>query len=275
MSIAEQYADLSSNNPMPNVAKYAAAGHRKISIKTSEGTGYHWNEGESVATQAHAHGLTVEYYHWLRPDSDAVAQADYFVSLVKRTWRAGDNLMDDFEATANVSDGSDAHRAGQLKAFQERCAAKLATPRVYTGNWYLAGKPACQAECRRWDVVMSSYTATLANPYRLRYVAWQFTDAATVAGLSRPVDYNRLLATASTDTSAAHPLTTKGHDMSKIVVVSTTDAKKKKVKWPGWFLTDGFTIQHIATSARLNTLRQIGIPVQTISVAQYRALGGK
>lgn len=199
MSDAPYFADCSSNNPMPNIAAYAFAGHTDLCRKVSEGVGYHWVEGDQVADQAHAAGLRVGSYHWLRPDSSATAQAAFFVSLVKPHAKPGDWLMTDFERTADAADPADVVRAAQLHEFNEYVTKHLpGVPLyVYTGNWYLDDKPHCQAECRRWPVVMSDYSgaAKLPNPYRLRYVAWQFTDHARVPGFAAPVDYNRWIET--------------------------------------------------------------------------------
>lgn len=190
-----RFVDLSSNNPLPDLAAYKAAGHKHLCRKVSEGVGYHWAEGDTLADQAHRIGLRVGHYHWLRPDSAATAQAAYFVTLLKGHLEPGDWLMCDFEATAGASDPADVSRAAQLHDFCVYVQSHLPEHPlfVYTGNWYLDGKPHCQAETRRWPVVMSDYSGadTLPNPYRLHYVAWQFTDHADVAGLSAPVDYNR------------------------------------------------------------------------------------
>jgi GH25 family lysozyme M1 (1,4-beta-N-acetylmuramidase) len=197
MTTAFEFADISSNNPLPFLGDYKAAGHKHICRKVSEGTGYHWLAGDTVADQAHAHGLAVGHYHWLRPEQSATAQAAYFVTLVRPHLKPGDWLMADFERTANVADPADVIRAAQLEQFTTEVHKQLPTfpLYVYTGNWYLDGKPHCQAAVRKWPVVMSNYSgdATLPNPYRLNYVAWQFTDRAHVAGFSQPVDYNRWL----------------------------------------------------------------------------------
>lgn len=200
---AERFADISSNNPIPDLKAYAAVGHRHICRKVSEGTGYHWIEGDQVADRAHAAGLTVGHYHWLRPDQSATAQAAFFIGLVKSHLMPQDWLMTDFERTADAADPGDYERALQLRTFNN--LVKQALPGhplyVYTGNWYLDGKPHMQAECRRWPVVMSDYSgkAELPNPYELKYVAWQFTDHANVAGFSAPVDYNRWLITTGSE----------------------------------------------------------------------------
>lgn len=197
MSAALQFVDCSSNNAMPNVAAYARAGHKHLCRKVSEGVGYHWADGDRLTAECHQVGVNVGHYHWLRPDSSPTAQAAYFVGLLKGHLKAGDWLMADFERTADAGDPADVTRAAQLHEFVTHVAAALPgyPLYVYTGNWYLDGNPHMQAECRRWPIVMSDYSGaeTLPNPYGLNYVAWQWTDRATVAGFSGPVDYNRWL----------------------------------------------------------------------------------
>jgi len=199
MTNSTQFVDCSSNNPIPNVAAYKAAGHRTLCRKVSEGTGYHWIEGDGLTDVCHKAGLTVGHYHWLRPDSSATAQAAFFVACVKPHLKPGDWLMTDFERTQGAADPADVSRAAQLHEFNTYVTTHLPgyPLYVYTGNWYLDGKPHCQAECRRWPVVMSDYSGRVAlpNPYRLNYVAWQFTDRARVAGFGASVDYNRWLGT--------------------------------------------------------------------------------
>lgn len=210
MTAANLWVDVSSNNPYPDIAAYASAGYTHICRKVSEGTGYHWAEGDTLTDQAHARGLTVGHYHWLRPDQDPTAQADYFHALIVGRTRPGDVLMTDFEATSDAPDPSDAARAGQLRAFNQRVRARmpLLPLHVYTGNWYLAGKPACQAEVRRSPVVISFYDpGDPPNPYGLDYVAVQYTDRATVPGITAPVDCNRWVAGRGTASNNTHLLT--------------------------------------------------------------------
>lgn len=210
MGTAEQFADVSSNNGVVDLAAYARAGHRLIMAKTTEGTGYRWYGGDSLHERAHELGLAVGRYGWIRPDESARAQADYFVAAVRPLLRPGDVLMGDFEATADARDPGDAARAQQLRTWATRVGNQLHGHDlwIYTGNWYLAGKPHVQAECRRWPVVMSDYSgaAELPNEYRLNYVAWQFTDRARVAGVPGECDYNRLLPTTGTDSLTARKL---------------------------------------------------------------------
>lgn len=209
MTSRATFVDCSSNNPLPDLLAYKNAGHRHICRKVSEGADYHWFDGDGVADKAHVLGLRVGHYHWLRPDSSATAQAAFFVTNVVPHLKPGDWLMTDFEATSGVSDGSDVERAAALHQFNSYVREKLPDVPlfVYTGNWYLDGKPHCQAECRHWPVVMSDYSGatSLPNPYGLRYVAWQFTDRANVTGFAAPVDYNRWLDEPQVKYPADHP----------------------------------------------------------------------
>lgn len=199
------YVDLSSNNAAPNITRYAGAGHKRISLKATEGTGYAWTAGNAIHQAAHRHQLGVERYGWLRPEYDPVDQADFFLDTVGPYMRRGDNYCCDFERSYNYSTGhpvpeSDDERARQLVAFMSRIQDKAPAGwahngRVYTGNWYLAELgPKSRAAIKRYPVVMSDYANNPPpNPYGLDYVAVQFTDRANVPGCPSPVDYNRLL----------------------------------------------------------------------------------
>lgn len=210
VSSAREMPDISSNNPLPNVHEFFHAGYRHMCRKVTEGTDYHWLEGDALTDALHALGVHVGHYHWLRPDQDVVAQARAFVARVKpHLGRAastfdpepdGDWLMVDYEVTANAADPSPRVRARQLRLFISEVRRLLPgyLIAVYTGNWYLDGKPAMQAEVRNYPVVISGYQSTLpVNPYRLTFVAWQFTDRAWVAGFSAGVDCNRWLGTST------------------------------------------------------------------------------
>src|SRR3954471_12973675 len=96
---ANDIVDCSSaqEDPHPDIGKYARAGHKQLIHKVSEGVGYHWNYGDTINAQGHDHGLVMGHYHWLRPDSDATAQAHYFMTLVERLLKPGDWLMVDYE----------------------------------------------------------------------------------------------------------------------------------------------------------------------------------
>lgn len=270
MTTAGQFADCSSNNPLPNLRQYAAVGHKHICRKVSEGVGYHWAEGDGLADEAHRLGLTVGHYHWLRPDTSATAQAAFFVSKVKQHLHGGDWLMTDFERTGDAADPADVERAAQLHAFNAYVQQQL--PHfplyVYTGNWYLDGKPHCQAECRRWPIVMSDYSgaAQLPNPYGLRYVAWQFTDRATVPGFAASVDYNRWLAQPKPPTAPA---------------IGAPDMVAYKCNGKFYLWQAGGHVTEVLADFARNVSVMFGRPIGTITPimhqriidAQHRAMG--
>lgn len=191
------FADISSNNPLPDLAAYVAAGHQWLARKVTEGTGYRWFEGDAVADEAHRLGLHLFHYHWLTP-GPAATQAASFIGAVKAHLKPGDKLMTDFERSPQP-DPVDSIRAAQIRDFNHFVTTALPDNEltVYTGNWYLDGKPACQAETRKWPVILSDYTdaadAQINNRYGLDLIVRQLTDRATVPGFSAPVDYNHWL----------------------------------------------------------------------------------
>lgn len=205
------WVDASSNNEPIDIAAYAAAGHEHIALKATEGLFYEWENGHAIQDQAHAHGLTVDRYHWVRPDSGtAKQQAAFFVGKVATHMKPGDGWFPDWERSKNYTTGQYvpdppdpqwAEFLAELVAEVERLLeARLSFPlerRLYTGNWYLDGKPHMQAEARKFDVVLSDYTTSsddaMDNRFTLNLAARQFTSVALVAGFSRPVDYNRWL----------------------------------------------------------------------------------
>lgn len=204
VSNAIRFADLSSNNPILNVAKYVAGGHKYVMLKATQGTGYRWFESAGTADWMHDFGGHVGHYHWLEDDDDGVKQADFFCDFIAPqlgppstpgVWPPdGDWLMTDLERTQGMSALPDAQRAAQLKAFNERVVERYPDYLldVYSGNWYLYQMPRLAAELDRWLVHMSDYSGVdiLPNPYGLTYAAWQTTDRGWVEGMSEPVDMN-------------------------------------------------------------------------------------
>lgn len=57
-------ADLSSAQTSFDAGTYAASGRVAVIIKSTEGTGYHFAEGDAWEAQAEAAGLVVGRYHW-------------------------------------------------------------------------------------------------------------------------------------------------------------------------------------------------------------------
>lgn len=201
------WVDASSNNEPINLTAYAAAGHKHIALKATEGITYEWTNGHAIHDQAHFLELTVDRYHWVRPDSGtAKQQAAFFVGKVVGHMKPGDGWFPDWETSTNyatgqpVPDPPDAEWAQFMadfiaesdRLFKARLSFPLAK-RLYTADWYLDGKPHMQTEARKHELVLAEYNGVTqpTNRFGMPNVsAHQFTDNATVAGFPRPVDYN-------------------------------------------------------------------------------------
>lgn len=192
------FGDFSSNNGVINVAAYTPR-RTWISLKRTEGTGYAWTGSDQLVRDAHDHNLHVIHYHFLRPDQAPDAQAAFFLDHSAGV-RAGDVFMVDLEATAGTSDPADGARAAQLSTFIH--TVHLSRPGmpvlVYTGNWYLDGKPQLTAQVARHPVILADYTLSIwqrrmrrfNNRHRLSVWALQYTDKAKLPGVPGPCDAN-------------------------------------------------------------------------------------
>jgi hypothetical protein len=200
---AAYFVDISDNNPLPNLEAYRAAGHEWIAVKLTEGIGYVWHGSNLIADEWHRLGGRVLHYAWPRADAGpTTAQADYFLGALDGHFTDGDATMNDWEASMNyqtrqyINDGPENDWAARIALFNDRLHAAHGAHCVYTGNWYLDGKPRMQAEARRWPVILSDYTGGDGEPnnrLNLRIWARQFTSSATVPGIRGHVDYNHIL----------------------------------------------------------------------------------
>lgn len=190
------YCDLSSNNPLPDLDAMWADGYRWLMLKATEATGYYWDQMQGLARKWHSFGADAHagYYHWLYGTVDADAQFAAFWAQVGPVWKAGDRLMTDFEDVDPSRWVSDAQHCSVMARFQALSMTKDPDAEVYTGNWYLVNLPQTVAYLKAHNigVVMSDYSNNPpANPYGLRYVAWQYTSSGRIAGINAPVDMNR------------------------------------------------------------------------------------
>jgi GH25 family lysozyme M1 (1,4-beta-N-acetylmuramidase) len=207
-SPSTKFADCSSNNPRPNLEKYKHSGRDRIGIKATEGSGYTYFAGNDDHSTAHALGLKVSRYHWLRPDSgSAVDQAQQYWAATHDLWRRGDSGFVDWETSYNyntglpVPDPDQAVWAQFLRDFAAEVRRLLRTLPfpvpfgLYTGNWYLDNKPAMQSAARAFWVILSDYSGVFPvnNRYRLTIAAHQYTSSQDVAGFSKPLDDNYLI----------------------------------------------------------------------------------
>lgn len=246
-SRALYFIDISDNNPIPDLDAYKAAGHVWLARKVSEGVGYHWSAGDTIADQWHQLGGHVVHYHWLRPDSNVEAQLAYYLGLLAPHWADGDKTMNDWERSTVYSTGQpateppDLEWAARAALFNDGCQREHGAHCLYTGNWYIDGHPHMQAEARRWPVILSDYSGgdtTPNNRFGLNLWARQFTDRATVPGMSATVDYNHILNPALGGTVSANgPEHWDAADFAKLAAALTpameVGAQKALGYWSG------------------------------------------
>lgn len=179
------FADLSSNNPLPNIAGYAKTGHRVIALKATEALGYTWTEHARLADTAHTHHLTVLHYHFARPGS-AIAQAEHFLAAVHGHTAPGDGLVVDCEV-AGVN-------GRYVTAWLNRVhrAHPNLTLWVYGGPYFLRDNQIHPAHgAKLWLADYASKPAFIP-PGWPHYDAWQFTQTGSVKGVAGRVDVSRL-----------------------------------------------------------------------------------
>lgn len=195
--MAVTYADLSHHQGSVDLAAYARAGHDRVMLKCTEGTGFLDTTFTARWRQAGTLGLKRGAYHFLRNALPGAEQWAWFISAVRRAGplQPGDWLCLDSEDPATpgraVAASQEFTRAATLAGFVDG--------EVYTGRWYADPNGLTAAVFpvgwrRLW---LSDYTpAQVALPAgwtQAQLVALQFTDKATVPGIGTPCDYNRVV----------------------------------------------------------------------------------
>ena len=195
--MAVQFSDLSHHQGSVDLAAYARAGHDRVMLKATEGTGFLDGQFTARWRQAGTLGLKRGAYHFLRNALPGDEQWAWFISAVRRAGplQPGDWLCLDSEDTATPARAAACSREFTAAAV----AAGFRDGEVYTGRWYADPNGLTAAVFppgwrRLW---LSDYTpAQVALPAgwtQAQLVALQFTDKATVPGIGTPCDYNRVL----------------------------------------------------------------------------------
>lgn len=139
-----------------------------------------------------AAGLIRGAYHFARPNTSAIAQADAFFNIVKPT-RGDLQLVVDLES----AEGQNAATIwAWTQAFVQRIKERTGRPCIiYTGFYFwrdVMGNPSNNLNCPLW---LPSYSVT--NPANLLVPAawstwsfWQYSSTGSVPGISGNVDLN-------------------------------------------------------------------------------------
>ncbi len=195
------FADISHHQGVVDLAKYKAAGHDRIIMKATEGTGFTDPLFNSNWVEAGRLGLKRTAYHFQRARFNGADEFDHFYAAVQEAGglRAGDWLCLDTEDTDTPSRG-----AANAKEFTARAVARgVKEGLVYTGRWYgLPNGIKATIFPTGWRKLwISDYTPGQADTAvelwpgwtRAQVAARQYTDRATVAGVTGRCDYNRVL----------------------------------------------------------------------------------
>lgn len=142
-----------------------------------------WSEMRSV-------GIVRGAYHFFRPRTDAVAQAENFLNTVK--FEPGDfPAVLDIESTDNV--GTDSLAAGMQTWLDIVEAATKRRPIVYTypGFWERIGNLSRFADYPLWIAHYTSDPEPWVTGGWDTWTLWQYTDRGSINGVVGGVDVNR------------------------------------------------------------------------------------
>lgn len=188
-------ADISDYQENVDMAAYKKAGHVRIRIKCTQGTGSAQRLYRERVEAAHTVGLAVDHYHYLTAE-DGAAQADWFIANLRL--KPGDRLMDDAEAAGvNGTIVSD---------FTGRCREKNTDVAGLTyGSPYFLRDHGIRST-HGFGLCLADYTTNKTpimwpggkgEAYLPGFdgvpFEWQFTETARTAGISGASDLSRVV----------------------------------------------------------------------------------
>lgn len=189
----KSFIDVSSHNGKISVTDFKimkSYGVLGVSVKLSEGTSYINPEAKEQIENAKAAGLQVSAYHysWFKTDAQAVAEANYFVAVVKELGLPKDTvLVNDIEepkiaGTANHTQNS--------KAFEKQLnQLGYSKVRHYIGLYWLNSGLINGDTLGNKNIWVAAYPNNLsqANLYST-YGAWQWSSQIVFPGVSGTFD---------------------------------------------------------------------------------------
>ncbi|HEX2043883.1 MAG TPA: GH25 family lysozyme [Acidimicrobiales bacterium] len=201
-------ADISGHQRGFDFGAYAGAGHRWICIKQTEGlTWPDQDDPEEAALlrtmrdDAHAAGLAVILYHFIRPQPGRTGrqEAEHFLSFIGDL-RTGEGVMIDDEWEGALK--GEAHEdfvLDFLDTVEERHPELRGKVLYYSYAPYLAqvSTARCATRMPLWIAAYGpndggEHPDSVKLDRWPRYTIWQFTSNRQIAGFGGGVDYNRL-----------------------------------------------------------------------------------
>ena len=172
--------DISHWNSPVDFAKLKAAGVDGVYIKCSDGVSWSDPQCQNYAIAAKAQGLAVGYYHFLEPDSDWVAQANFFkvklYSLPKSDLMPVIDIEKDTTADVNACIQTFANAFGSPLMLYSYTPYIVIHKIQWNGPFWLAG-----------------YTPTMMPPSGWNVDLWQFTNASVIDGMPHACDESKPL----------------------------------------------------------------------------------
>jgi lysozyme len=158
-------------------------------IKATEGTSFVDNRFTANWANTRANGIVHGAYHFFRPKSDPVAQADFFVQTAGSPKSGELPPVIDLEVTDGLSA---AQVAAGARTFLQRVQQRTGrVPMIYTSVRVfnsLLGGPSGFNPYPLWVANWNVRCPNIPNPPWTRWTFWQSSATGTVAGFSDPVD---------------------------------------------------------------------------------------
>jgi len=189
-----------------DIEAFADAGAEFIILKASEGGTYLSRRMPGWRDRAHAKGLVVGLYHFLRANSTDVEVAN-FLGAIGGNLRPGEVAICDWEYPQAPAPPA---TADQAQAWLERVeGATGRRPMLYSYAPFLAARPT--AALSRWPLWIAAYGANDGRqhpwpntdrwdpfeagpgvyPFEFRTIGWQYTSTGAVAGYGGQLDVSR------------------------------------------------------------------------------------
>jgi lysozyme len=182
-----QGIDVASYQGYPNWSSVKSSGKTFAFTKATEGTTYTNPYFATNWSRMKSNGLIRGAYHYGRPGTDAVSQANHFVNTVHPT--SGDlQLALDIETT----DGKSASAVRTwIVNFINRIKTLTGRPGIiYTGFyfWRDSAGNGSNLNCPLWLAAYVSNPAAYVPAAWSTWSFWQYTSSGTVSGVSGNVD---------------------------------------------------------------------------------------
>ena len=195
------YADLSHHQAGVDLQKYRAAGHTRIALKATEGTGFTDPAFAPRWKQAGQLGLARIAYHFARAKFDGADEFAHFWSVVQAAGGLGRNDR----LCLDVEDPDTPNRAAaNAREFVGAAVAQgIGDGLIYTYNYYATHHAIAPSQFPPgWrQLWLADYTVGQADAVvelgagwnRGQVAARQYTDKETVAGVPGTCDCSRVL----------------------------------------------------------------------------------